>query len=513
MNSAMEYLLLSTLSYGDFSNMDRGRTLEELFYGGGGSRERITKNSKGFLTDESAPHLFEFFKEVFREWEVYYVDNRTEHGKNFYSKASGFYAVVFKNKDKYVISYRGSERFPLEDAYKDFVETDLLLGMGKRPQQFMEGFEVYEDLLELLQGESENISITGHSLGGGIAQFVAIMADKNGYTIPYTCTWNAVGINKSGIIGIDDFIDFDGAIREVYPFKSEEIGALIGFKEAYMEFLMRELKRKGYIKDRGNIKVTNGHLVHHEIKPENIAEFVKSTKLNKHVSSLSIATRRGLFRDQEFVRKLLTLPELGKSLLEAKNFIEKVRNNKAYEDVVVNFCHSKDLTISLFNHVGSVYLIDREFEQKEVRNTGFMKNIFLFTKSVKDYHLENVFLPFLVTEGSRRGRFSRHLNIDFIASLLRKVIHFAGEEDKALLIRYYKREDVQSDTAEDIKKLLLEGVGRCKENLLYREQALKAIEDFNAGEVRVIWEKVKEKLVSPYEARDLFDIILFGGAS
>ncbi len=509
MNSAMEYLLLSTLSYGDFSNMDRGKTLEELFYGGVESRERIMKNSKGFLTDESAPHLFEFFKEVFREWEVYYVDNRTEHGKNFYSKASGFYAVVFKNKDKYIISYRGSERFPLEDAYKDFVETDLLLGMGKRPQQFMEGFEVYEDLLEMLPGESENISITGHSLGGGIAQFVAIMADKNGYTIPYTCTWNAVGINKSGIIGVDDFIDFDEAIREIYPFKNEEIGALLGFKEAYMEFLMKELKKKGYIKDRGNVRVTNGALVHHEIKPENIDEFVKSTKLNKHLSNLSIATRRGLFKDQEFVRSLLTLPKLGKSLLDAKNLIEKIKDNKAYEDVVVNFCHSKDLTISLFNHVGSVYLIDRGFEQKEIRNTGFMKNIFLFTKSVKDYHLENVFLPFIVTEGSRRGRFSRHLNIDFITSLLRKVIHFAGEEDRALLIRYYKRESVQGEGAEEIKKLLLESVGRSRENLLYREQAVKAIENFNAGEVKIIWEKLKEKLVSPYEATDLYDVILF----
>ena len=70
MNTAMEYLLLSTLSYGDFSDMDRGKTLEELFYGGEESRKRIMKNARSFLMDESFPHLFEFFKEVFREWEV-----------------------------------------------------------------------------------------------------------------------------------------------------------------------------------------------------------------------------------------------------------------------------------------------------------------------------------------------------------------------------------------------------------------------------------------------------------
>ena len=513
MNKAMEYLFLSTLSYGDFSNIDRGKTLEELFYGGEESRNRIMKNTKGFLSKESSSHLFEFFKEVFREWEVYYVDNRTENGRDFYSRASGFYAVVFKKEEKYIISYRGSEKFPLEDAYRDFIETDLLLGMGKRPTQFMEGFEVYENLLSMLHGESENISLTGHSLGGGIAQFVAIMADKNGYTIPYTCTWNAVGINKSGIIGVDDFIDFNKVISEIYPFEREELGVLTGLKEGYMDFLMKELKKKGYIKDRGNVRVSGGSLVHHEVSPEAIEDFVKSTKLNKCLSGLSITTRRALFKNQEFVKNLLTLPQLGENLLEAKHFIEKIRNNKAYEDVVVNFCHSKDLTVSLFNHVGSVYLIDRGFEEREVRNSGFLKNIFLFTKSVKDYHFEDVFLPFLVTEGSKRGKFSNHLNIDFIASLLRKVIHFERKGDKELLIKYYKKEILDNESIEGMKKLFNDGVRRSKDDLLYAEQAIVVIKNFDAADVKLTWERMKEKLVSPYEAVDLYDVILFKHSS
>lgn len=509
MNTAMEYLFLSTLSYGNFSGRDCGKTLEELFYGGDESRRRILKNARSFLSKESSPHLFEFFKEIFREWEVFHVDNRTESGRNFYSKASGFYAVVFKKGERVVISYRGSERFPLEDAYKDFIETDLLLGMGKRPRQFIEGFEVYRDVLDLLSGESENISLTGHSLGGGIAQFVAIMADKEGYEIPYTCTWNAVGINKSGIIGVDDFIDFDKTLREVHPFKKEELGILSHLKEGYMDFLMKELKKNGYIKDRGNVKIDEGSVIHHDITPEVIGDFIKYTKLEKHVSSFSITTRRALFKDHDFVKNLLTVPDLDKNLLEARAFIEKVRENKAYEDVVVNFCHSKDLTVSLFNHVGSVYLVDRGFEEREVKNSGFFKNIFLFTKSVKDYHFEDVFLPFLVTEGDKRGKFSNHLNIDFIASLLRKVIHFERGGNEELLIKYYKRGILENEEIPQMKAIITEALKKSKDDLLYADQAIEVIEKFGDSDMKITWERVKEKLVSPYEPIDIYDIMLF----
>lgn len=513
MNTAMEYLLLSTLSYANFSNRDRGVTLEELFYGGEERRNRIVKHVRSFLSKESSPHLFEFFREVFREWEVYYVDNRTESGRNFYAKASGFYAVVFKKGEKYVISYRGSERFPLEDAYKDFIETDLLLGMGKRPKQFLEGFEVYEHLVEMLQGEAEKITLTGHSLGGGIAQFVALMADKKGYEIPYTVTWNAVGINKSGIIGVDDFIDFDRAIGEVHPFKKEEAGVLTQLKEGYMDFLMKEFKKKGYIKDRGNVRVDEGSLVVHEVTQEVVEDFIKQTKLEKLVGGFSISTRRALFKDQDFIKNLLSLPDLSKNLMEAKSFLNKLSENKAYNELVINFCHSKDLTTSLFNHVGSVYLVDKDFEEKEVKGSGFFKNIFLFTKSVKDYHFEDVFLPFLVTMGEKRGKFSQHLNIDYIASLMRKVIHLEREEDKELLIRYYKRENLNKESVEEIKKLLCDALRRSKDDLLYAEQGVAAIEKFEDEDVKLTWERIKEKLVSPYEATDIYDIILFSNPS
>lgn len=328
MNTAMEFLLLSMLSYGDFSEEDYGKTLEELLFGDEKSRERIVNNEGILLTKDNYHLLFDYFKEFLREWEIFHVDNRTVSGKNFYSKASGFYAVAFKKKNKFVISFRGSETYPVEDAYRDFIETDLLIGMGKRPKQFEDGLEVYETIARSDEVEIENISITGHSLGGGIAQFVAVMADKKGYTVPYTCTWNAVGINKNGIIGIDDFINFEDMLKGIYPFSEREMGYLVQMKDLFMGFLFRELKKMGHIKDRETVKLKEDEIIEFNITDAFIEDFIKYIKFDRYIISFDMTTRRDLFRDHNFVKKLFQIPEFSKWLLEAKEFIMKIKKTR-----------------------------------------------------------------------------------------------------------------------------------------------------------------------------------------
>ncbi|WP_372713707.1 hypothetical protein [Ilyobacter sp.] len=508
MNTAMEFLLLSMLSYGDFSEEDYGKTLEELLFGDEKSRERIVNNEGILLTKDNYHLLFDYFKEFLRAWEIFHVDNRTVTGKNFYSKASGFYAVTFRKKDKFVISYRGSESYPVEDAYRDFIETDLLIGMGKRPKQFEDGIEVYETIARSEEVEIENISITGHSLGGGIAQFVAVMADKEGYTIPYTCTWNAVGINKSGIIGVDDFIDFEEMLRGIYPFSEREMGYLAQMKDMFMSFLFRELKKMGCIKDRETIKLKENELVEFNITDAFIDDFIKYIKFDKYIISFDMSTRRELFRDHNFVRKLFQIPEFSKWLLEAKEFIKKMKENKAYEDVIVNFCHSKDMTTSLFKHIGSVYLVDQDFIKKDVKRRSFFKNFFILTKYVKEYHFEDVFLPYLITEGEKRGRFSNNLNIDFIASSVRKLIYLEDYVANDLLVKYYSLEQSEGDE-ERVKELIINGMKNSKDELIYKEQLLLSLEKLEKAEVKVLWDKVIEKMVSPYKPKDIYDTAIY----
>ena len=54
----------------------------------------------------------------------FYTDNRTAQNPN--STNTGFYSVVFEKKRQLCFSIsEEDEKYPLEDAYKDFIETDL----------------------------------------------------------------------------------------------------------------------------------------------------------------------------------------------------------------------------------------------------------------------------------------------------------------------------------------------------------------------------------------------------
>lgn len=246
MVTVREYILLSVLSYCNFGEDEYNKTLKEIF--------EIPRNNHiitatfDVLLPKNRKLFLEYFGDLLEEWKIYYVDNKTAHV--FGKEASGFYSVVFRKEEEYVIAYRGSEKFPLEDAYKDFIETDLAIGLGKIPLQFYEGVEVYYELVNRHKIPHKNITLTGHSLGGGIAQYVALTVDKNSNIIPYTYTWNAVGINRDGIVSILDYINLNTILKEQTDLTKEERKIFLPFQQPYLEFLAKELKKnksdKGY---------------------------------------------------------------------------------------------------------------------------------------------------------------------------------------------------------------------------------------------------------------------------
>src|SRR3712207_676473 len=188
-----EYFLLAILSYCDFSKKHIGKNLWKIWEE---EKERKTfRTSFVLLHSKFHSQFIHFFEEELKRWFIIQIDNRK--AKKLSSSQSGFFSVCFGNtQQEYVISYRGSEVFPLEDAYQDFISTDLAIGMGKIPIQFHEGVEVVEKLVNDLGLHYEQISLTGHSLGGGIAQYTALSIHRLHQHIPITYTWNAVGVNK-----------------------------------------------------------------------------------------------------------------------------------------------------------------------------------------------------------------------------------------------------------------------------------------------------------------------------
>lgn len=53
----------------------------------------------------------------------------------------------------------------------------------------------------------------GHSLGGGIAQYVAVISSVEMDYIPETYTFNGVGIDREGILNIKDFWNLKKYLR------------------------------------------------------------------------------------------------------------------------------------------------------------------------------------------------------------------------------------------------------------------------------------------------------------
>ncbi|STO31677.1 Uncharacterised protein [Fusobacterium necrogenes] len=504
MTTVREYILLSVLSYYNFTKSQCGKTLKEVFESFE-NNPSITETFSIFLS-KNRKIFYEYYKKILKSWKIYYVDNRTaSSGK----EASGFYSVVFEKDETYVVAYRGSEKFPLEDAYKDFIETDLAIGLGKIPQQFYEGVEVYQKLIKIDKIPHRSITLTGHSLGGGIAQYVALSIDRKYNVIPYTYTWNAIGINREGIVSVLDYINLDKILKERTDLKKEEREIFSLFNQSYLEFLAKELKRVKAIKDTQTILVEKDEIIFFDIDEGFIKRLLKTTNLEKCMMKLPLERRKSLILKQNFFDRIFQLENMGELLEKAENFIKRVNDNVVYKEYIFNFGHSQDLTFSLFRHLGVSYLVDENFNKRVILKNSFFNNFKIFTKSIQNHHFENVFLPFIATEGEREGNFTLRLNLDFVASSIRKLFTMEYCLEKRLLANYYSLISVDENNFKELQNDILNGLSSSGVNLLYKKQIVTRIRNMGRVEFSRLWEKVKIKLPSPYRNLDIYDIFIF----
>ncbi|MGL4999337.1 MAG: hypothetical protein ACRC5W_08670 [Cetobacterium sp.] len=506
MQRAKDYLLLSVLSYCNFSEEDYNKNLEQIYR----ENDSLKLDSDGFnFSNSKTRYLFyDFFKDILQNWEIFYVDNK--RASNSDKDSTGFYSVVFKNikHDKYVISYRGSEKYPLEDAYKDFIENDLKIGLGIKPLQFYNGLDVFNRIYDEFKIPQEKISITGHSLGGGIAQFVSIMVDKERGFIPYTCTWNAVGINRDGIINLLDFFNYDKILKKL-DLDDIEKQYFIEFKNEYLSFFLKELKKGKVIKDNNTLLIRSNTEISPQIDEGFVKSFIKNTKFENLLGKLSMDSKNKLLDNNKVFNALFKIDNLTEELYEADYFIRRVKTNKVYEENIVNFCHSEDLTVSLFPHIGAVYQVDKSFIRKEVKKKTIFSNFLFFTKSVQDYHHQDIFLPFIEVEGERVGMFSKNLCVGYLGSIIRKILTLEHCVENELLADYYSLILIDNQNFMRVKTAVLNAIKKCGDNILYKNQAYNQLKDMNQEMFTKVWENIKIKLPSPYRIQDIYDLILF----
>lgn len=105
--------------------------------------------------------------------------------KVFENRDNGYKSALFSRTNSAggtdrVIAYAGT------DEWQDYIGADADIVMGKVSHQWKEALEFYQD-----NKEDGLTGITGHSMGGGLAQMVGSMADESIQVV----TFNAPGVD------------------------------------------------------------------------------------------------------------------------------------------------------------------------------------------------------------------------------------------------------------------------------------------------------------------------------
>ncbi|MGL4945874.1 MAG: hypothetical protein ACRC4Z_06400 [Fusobacteriaceae bacterium] len=456
--SEREFLIMSMLAYLNFEKKHLEKELLEIL------KNRDIKPDENenmkILKGENLDITLDFFREDLKGWKVLHIENRRALSKSIFSRndKTGFYSVSFQKEEKVIIAYRGSETYPIEEAYKDFVENNFALGIGKRPKQFNDAAYVVDYHIKKLDIPIENLAITGHSLGGGLAQFAALYCHKTHGKIPVTSTWNAVGINRGGVIQMQDFIDFDEILLTKLNCSKKMVEVLRPIRDEYLNML-------------------------NEYNPDEEEEFISLLEKNSRVKMILEGLIRKIYLNtdarkeflESFVSQFFRDKEILEKIFQGKQFIKNIQENSIYGENIKNFGHSEDLTNIIFNHVGDINHVDLKKTGKK-RESSVVKSLFSIKKAAVNYHFEDVFIPYLKERGEEE-MFSSELNPDYMASSLRMAIYNEKGFSNDLLASYYSCCQIDSQNFGDIRSWLVEGLKKSNKNIIYRDEIILVLEN------------------------------------
>ncbi|MBQ8167696.1 MAG: hypothetical protein IJZ96_11800 [Lachnospiraceae bacterium] len=144
------------------------------------------------------------------DWQIYKVCN--------HNSTTGFYSVAFKKDNRVIIAFRGSEMFTDEfalDESNDWTGTDLKFAVfNELSRQFDDADAFYKLVVGKLAmdgvKESEaKITLTGHSLGGALTSYEALMSGSYGYCFDGACGHVMDLTYYYDYMGIDNFTGVD----------------------------------------------------------------------------------------------------------------------------------------------------------------------------------------------------------------------------------------------------------------------------------------------------------------
>ncbi len=114
---------------------------------------------------------------------------------------SGFAASVFKKNYDIMISYRGTDLNTKLETISDFTGSNIPNGLFDQISDQMScAIYVYKQIIAKYSTRNYNIHITGHSLGGLLAQFTYVYSGG----IHKSRCWNALGVGDKFILPISN---------------------------------------------------------------------------------------------------------------------------------------------------------------------------------------------------------------------------------------------------------------------------------------------------------------------
>ena len=117
---------------------------------------------------------------------AYSYPEKLEYLEDTYDEKTGTSATAFRDKDtgEIILSYTGTNlESGWKEIYKDVIKSDVgEIGFGSGSTHYEPAYEFYEKIREKY---GDNIILTGHSLGGNIAQRVALQ-----YNVQKTIIYN-----------------------------------------------------------------------------------------------------------------------------------------------------------------------------------------------------------------------------------------------------------------------------------------------------------------------------------
>ena len=159
--------------------------------------------------------------------------NKLEYLDDFYDKDTGTSGTAFKDKDtgEVILAYTGSN-----DLWNDWIKTDIgRIGLGLGDDHVNSARKFYE---KIRAEYGDDIILTGHSLGGNLAQWIALY-----YNVQKTIIYNPapLHISSDNIVDVVDKLTKDTIIRifgslEPAKFVSRQLKPI---QEEYLKKIMK----------------------------------------------------------------------------------------------------------------------------------------------------------------------------------------------------------------------------------------------------------------------------------